>query len=328
MSFSNDVKEELYKLIPGARHCRIAELASLVCMGAGIERTALGEVAFCFDNRLSAEKACGLCRRLFDVTPVIESTKIRNTTMFRMLVEPAFSEKLLKTVKIKNQYSLNFKVDNSDQNKDNIMRNSAKPDSIVFQQTCCKRAFLRGAFLSTGSISDPEKDYHLEFCVDDLSVARMLVLIMKEFEIEARIITRKKAYIIYIKDSEMISLLLTVMDAHVALMNLENIRILKDMRNAINRRVNCETANIDKTVKAAGKQVNDILFLRERHGFEDLSDDLKLTATLRLEHPDISLNELAKLHPQTVSRSGINHRLKKLSDMADRIREGKEKKND
>lgn len=321
MSFSNDVKEELFKIIPGARHCRIAELASLVCMGAGTFGSTAGEAVFSFDNRMSAEKAATLIKRLFEETVDVESSKIRNTTQYRITTRGELATGILKTVKIKTSFPTNFKVDNSEQNKDNIMRNGVKPDAIVYQQTCCKRAFLRGAFLSTGSISDPEKDYHLEFSLCSLSLARMLVMMMNEFEVDARIITRKKAYIVYIKDSEMISLLLTVMDARVALMNLENIRILKDMRNAINRRVNCETANIEKTVRAAGKQVEDIMFLRDKVGFEDLSDDLKMTAQLRLEHPDISLAELAAIHPQTVSRSGINHRLKKLSDMADKLRE-------
>ena len=192
-------------------------------------------------------------------------------------------------------------------------------DSRFIQKSCCRRAFLRGAFLCVGSISDPEKGYHLEFVCTGEIRARQLQRLIQEFDIEARILIRKKYHVVYIKEGAGIVDLLNVMGAHMSLMNLENLRILKEMRNSINRRVNCETANITKTVNAASRQIEDILYLRDHYGLQKLPPALRRMAEVRLEYPDAPLKELGQYLEPPVGKSGVNHRLRKLSELAQQV---------
>ena len=333
MSFSNNVKEELFKTLPQARHCRIAELAALI----GMSGTELRADALCFENRVAGMKAQAIIKKLFgfELKEESEQPKGNRRGFFVLRCKKEELAVILETVKIKkqnyeiqkespeakNQTSKIFSVDKPGQNIHNTLQNDTVPGMLVCTQTCCKRAFLRGAFLTCGSLSDPEKDYHLEFVLKNEAQADMLRSVLASLSVEAGSVMRKKAHVLYIKDSEMIATVLTLADATVALMELENIRILKEVRNAVNRRVNCETANIEKTVRAASKQVEDIRFLAGAPGFDDLPEELKLTAALRLEHPEVSLSELAMLHPTSVSRSGINHRLRKLCILAEKLRD-------
>ena len=193
--------------------------------------------------------------------------------------------------------------------------------NLVIQQVCCKRAFIRGAFLAAGSISAPEKFYHFEIVCASLRKAEQLRAIIKTFEIEAKIVLRKKYYVIYIKEGSQIVDILNVMEAHQALMELENIRILKEMRNSVNRKVNCEAANINKTVLAAVKQAEDIRYIQNKIGLSKLADGLGEIARLRLENPEATLKELGNMVTPPVGKSGVNYRLRKLSEIAQQIRE-------
>ncbi len=193
---------------------------------------------------------------------------------------------------------------------------------LVIKSLCCKRACLRGAFLSIGSMSNPQKAYHLEFVCGDMQQAEQLVDTLLYYEIHAKIVARKKYQVVYIKESEEIVELLNVIGAHISLMNLENLRILKDMRNSINRKVNCEAANITKTVNAAAKQVDDIRYIREHYGFDNLAGNLRQIAELRLEYQDATLKELGEYLTPKVGKSGVNHRLRKLSELAEALKKG------
>ena len=144
---------------------------------------------------------------------------------------------------------------------------------------------------------------------------------MNSFDVDAKIVERKKHFVVYLKEGAQIVDILNVMEAHVALMNLENVRILKEMRNTVNRKVNCETANINKTVSAAVKQVEDITYLKETIGFENLPEGLVEAALARLANPDLTLKELGAALNPPVGKSGINHRLRKLSELADKVRQ-------
>ena len=197
-------------------------------------------------------------------------------------------------------------------------------NSLVTQQSCCKRAFIRGAFLASGSISDPEKGYHFEIVCPDRQKAEQLQELIRSFQIDAKIVLRKKSYVVYVKEGAQIVDILAVMEANVALMNLENIRILKEMRNSVNRKVNCETANINKTVSAAVKQIEDIKLIESRMGFQSLTEGLAETAELRLQYPEATLKELGMMLNPQVGKSGVNHRLRKLSEIADELRNNKE----
>ena len=192
--------------------------------------------------------------------------------------------------------------------------------NIVIQETCCKRAFIRGAFLASGSMSDPEKSYHFEIVCATREKAEQIQKIMKCFELDGKIVLRKKSFVVYLKEGSQIADVLNVMEAHVALMEFENVRILKDMRNTVNRKVNCETANINKTVSAAVKQIDDIRYIQETKGLDKLPEGLKDMALTRLTYPEASLKELGSLLTPPVGKSGVNHRLRKLSEMAEELR--------
>ena len=195
---------------------------------------------------------------------------------------------------------------------------------IIVQNTCCKRAFLRGVFLAAGSISDPKKAYHLEIVFDEEGKACWVKDIIHAFMIDAKVVKRKKYFVVYVKEGAQIVDLLNIMEAHLALMELENVRILKEVRNSVNRQVNCEAANINKTVQAAAKQIGDILYIRDNFGFDNLEDGLREIAVLRIEYPEASLKELGEMLPVPLGKSGVNHRLKRLGSIAEGLKEKKE----
>jgi len=179
---------------------------------------------------------------------------------------------------------------------------------------------IRGAFLVIGSMSDPNKGYHYELVCSTQVQAQQLKDIMIGFDVDAKIVIRKKYYVVYVKEGAGIVELLNIMEAHVSLMKLENLRIIREMRNTINRRVNCEAANITKTVNAASKQIEDILYIKDTVGFGQLQPNLREIAEIRLEYPDATLKELGQLLEPTVGKSGVNHRLRKLSEFADSLK--------
>ena len=192
---------------------------------------------------------------------------------------------------------------------------------IVVQQPCCRRAFIRGAFLAAGSMSDPEKSYHFEIVCAAEAMAEQVKELICSFEMDAKIVRRKKVYVVYVKEGSQIVDILNIMEAHVSLMELENVRILKEMRNTVNRKVNCETANINKTVSAAVKQMDDIRYIQAVIGLDGLPDNLREMALVRLERPDATLKELGEALNPPVGKSGVNHRLRKLGILADDLRE-------
>ena len=191
---------------------------------------------------------------------------------------------------------------------------------MLLKQSCCKRACLRGAFLCAGSMSDPKKGYHLEFVCEQEKQAQQIRDMIADFELEAKIICRKKHYVVYMKEGAAIVDLLNVMGARLSLMYLENLRVEKEVRNSVNRKVNCEAANITKTVNAASRQIEDIIYLQKHYGMEKLPENLREMAEIRLEYPESSLQELGKFLNPPVGKSGVNHRLRKLSELADKIR--------
>lgn len=203
---------------------------------------------------------------------------------------------------------------------DDCERIIEKIQGLFLERTCCKRAFIRGAYMATGSMSDPNKSYHFEIVCKSMEQAARLQELMQEFETDAKIVERKNHFVVYLKDGSQIVDMLNVMEAYVSLMNLENVRILKEMRNSVNRKVNCEAANISKTVNAAVKQITDIELIRDHIGLEKLPEQLREMAYVRLEYPDAPLKELGKYMDPPVGKSGINHRLRKLAAIADDYR--------
>ena len=189
-----------------------------------------------------------------------------------------------------------------------------------------KRSTIRDAFLQSGSISDPEKFYHLEIVYSEEEAAREICELIGSYELDAKIVQRKGHFVVYLKEGAQIADMLRIMGAHQALMEFENIRILKEMRNSINRQVNCEAANLGKTISAAVKQVEDIRYIASKMGLESLPEGLAEIAKKRLEYPEATLKELGELMEPPLGKSGVNHRLKKLCEIADDFRSREEEK--
>jgi len=193
---------------------------------------------------------------------------------------------------------------------------NAGRDSGILRKTCCRRSYLRGAFLGGGSVNKPEGEYHLELVTGNHDFAKMLVSIMKNFDLPVRQTDRKNDVVVYLKDGDAITSFLRIIGAGNALMAFENVRVVKDMRNQVNRLVNCETANLQKTVNAAFRQVERIKLIDRVMGLAKLPPNLQEVARLRLEHPEAALQELVDALGGQVGKSGINHRLRKLEQIA------------
>lgn len=193
----------------------------------------------------------------------------------------------------------------------------------LIRKKCCRRSYLRGAFLAGGSLNHPESSYHLEIFSNYEDHTYSLAKLMNTFDLNVKVLPRKNGYIIYMKEGEKITDFLSVIGANKALFYFEDIRIVKDMRNSVNRLVNCETANLNKTVDAATRQVENIRLIEKQIGLEELPDKLREIAELRLQNPDITLKELGELvSGAPISKSGINHRFRKIDRIASRIRQG------
>lgn len=188
------------------------------------------------------------------------------------------------------------------------------------------RAQIREAFLQSGSINDPEKFYHLEIVFTSYEEAERIRSMMEYFDLDGKIVERKGHYVVYLKEGAQIADMLRVMEASLALMEFENVRILKEMRNSINRQVNCEAANLGKTISAAVKQVEDIRFIESSIGLDNLPESLAETAKKRLQYPEAALKELGELMDPPLGKSGVNHRLKKLGELAEDLRSHREEK--
>lgn len=184
------------------------------------------------------------------------------------------------------------------------------------RKRCCRRAYIRGAFLTRGSLAAPAREYHFEIVVDDAAYAHSLVATLEALGQEARMSRRKGAFVVYVKEAEGIVDVLSLMGAHQALLELENVRIVKGMRNRVNRLVNCETANVDKTVNAALEQIEAIRRIEKNLGLVKLPPALSALARARLEHPYASLRELGDLLTPKVSKSGVGHRMRRLMQIA------------
>lgn len=314
MSFSGKVKEELGRQISPARHCQIAEFAAFFFLCGRIRMTASGKifVEIRTENLTVAKKSFILIKMAFDADIEI---RIRNHSLkpytpayFLVVRDSDVVRRILKSVKLLNESG------------DRWGDPSGVPYRLV-QNTCCRQAYLRAVFMVAGSVTNPEKGYHLEITVTSRKFCEQLQELLSSFDIEAKITSRKKYYVLYVKEGSAIVDFLAVMGAHLALMDFENVRILKDVRNSVNRQVNCETANISKTVTAAARQIEDIRYIERLRGFSHLSDGLREIAELRLDYPESSLAELGQMLSKPLGKSGVNHRLRKLSEIAERMRE-------
>lgn len=293
MSFSSTVKEELSHKINSARHCQLAEIAAIFSFcGSFIQKNdGNSEIFFNFENVLVGNKCFTLIKKAFTIYGDGFSSE-----------NLSYDEELLQ-IRIRGD-ELVSKI------------HGALSSGTVTEKSCCKRAYLRGAYLCGGSITDPGKSYHLEIVCKDEKTASRIVQLFEAFDVDAKLVLRGKYHLVYIKDSSTIVLALNVCEAPVALMEYENAIIVKEMRNSINRQNNCDVANLNKTISAAQDIISDIEILMGTKEYEALPDNVKEVAQLRIEHPDASLKELGEMLDPPLGKSGVNHRLRKLSVMA------------
>ncbi len=194
----------------------------------------------------------------------------------------------------------------------------------VLGKKCCQRAYLRGAFLAGGSVNNPEtSSYHLEIFTMYEEHNESLSKLMNTFNLNSKTLERKKGFIVYLKEAERITSFFSLIGAHQALLRFEDVRIVRDMRNSVNRLVNCETANLNKTIGAALRQVENIRFIERHAGLSILSEKLREIAELRVAYQDVTLKELGEMvSGSNISKSGINHRLRKIDQIAEKLRKG------
>ncbi|MDR3085948.1 MAG: DNA-binding protein WhiA [Christensenellaceae bacterium] len=305
MSFSSTVKEELCK-VAGKPCCELAELAALLHGGSSLQ-LAKGEKRLVFraESAVVARRAFTLLKGVFSVKPQLYALQRRTSGRkgYRVAVLGEEAALVLEAAGLLKQKGGGFTL-------------SRRVPLSLLRRDCCKRAYLRGAFLASGYLSDPERAYHLEFTPGDESYARSLCLFLIRRGIAAKEITRKEARLVYVKDSEQIVQLLSLMGAHAALLNMESVRVTKEVRNRVNRIVNCEQANIGKIMDAAQRQIAAIETIELHSGFQKLSPALRRMAEMRVEYPDLPLKELGELFSPPIGKSAVNHRLRKLEEIA------------
>lgn len=310
MSFSYSVKKELCSIITD----RDRKYACLYGMLLFCRNFSADSIVFQTENDMVCELFCKLADDVLGgsgVASVSKTTRKNNTVLYALSIEDEkYREEIIYRYHISSS-SLIHRI--QDENIDN---------NSIF-------AFVAGAFLSCGSVAEPIKEYHLEFVVPYFDLMNDLLNVLTSLGFNAKSTERKGTYVIYLKGSEDIEDLITFMGATMSSIDLMNVKIYKDVRNKANRIANCDAANIERTLKASEKQIEDIEYIVNTEGLESLTPELRNMAELRLENPDVSLKELGEMLDKPVGRSGANHRLKKLMEIAERIREERgEKEND
>jgi hypothetical protein len=290
MSFSKDIKEELSKLntLSNKISVRFELLGYLISHNTIIEK---GKIKYSTENEYNINRLNKLLNNL-GIDYKIELSGKTYSILFKK-VEMEEIQYSQKSIQINN------------------IKINAKNDEALL------KALVRGCFLGGGSLNNPNNKYHLEILFSTLQNADFIINVLKEFGIETKLLNRKKSTSIYIKDAEEISKLLALIGAGKAVLNFEEIRVVRETRNNVNRLVNCETANLNKTINASVEQVKHIQYLKDIKMFENLPDTLKEVANLRVEYPEASLVELGEMLENPIGKSGVNHRLKKICEIAE-----------
>ncbi|WP_108671584.1 DNA-binding protein WhiA [Peribacillus acanthi] len=310
MSFASEMKKELTTL-EVKDCCTKAELASMIRMNGSLSfsnRKLIIDVQT--ENAAIARRIYTLLKRNYEVSVellVRKKMKLKKNNIYIVrLAEKA--QELLMDLKILGE-GFTIIHDISEE---------------IIHKKCCKRSYLRGAFLAGGSINNPEtSSYHFEIFSLYKEHNDALCELMNTFDLKSKTLERKKGFITYLKEAEKIAEFLRIVGAHNSLMRFEDVRIVRDMRNSVNRLVNCETANLNKTIGASLRQVENIRYIDKTVGLGILPDKLREIAELRVQYQDVTLKELGEMvSGGTVSKSGINHRLRKIDEIAERIRAG------
>ena len=313
MSFSAETKNELSRVTSENRCCNVTELAALVRLAGSIQIVGYKKLNLKITTELNsiARKIFKLLKQNFGINTTISVNKNqmlkRNNSYVLMVTSEMGAEKLIKELGILAP-------------GDVFCTLNKVPNNLI-EHDECKSAFIRGAFLGGGSISNPGKNYHMEFVTNNQDFAESLKDLINSSGFNCKIVSRKNNYVVYLKESEQISDLLSIIGAHHALLSLQSTKIVKAMRNNVNRIVNCETANLSKTVNASVRQVENIKFIQATAGISSLPENLQEIAKLRVECEDMTLKELGEMLNPPIGKSGVNHRLRKIEEIANKLRE-------
>ncbi|MBR4949576.1 MAG: DNA-binding protein WhiA [Clostridia bacterium] len=302
MSFAGETKKELCKSILRLdKCCKFAVLYGILLFG---NKFSVNEIKIVTEKDFIKETVYSLFKELFDIEPKIRG-KQRHDNQITYTISVTEKEDIMK---IENKYGFPGGA------------SSIGINFMLLQNECCHKAFLKGAFITGGSVTNPEKRYHLEFATPHYYLFNDMKVFLMEKDIPVKNVIRKGHYIIYFKESESIEDMLTLMDATSSLFKMMDIKIVKDIRNHTNRITNCETANITKTVNASAKHVEAIEKIIDAYGsLAHLDDDIRQVAEKRLENPESTLNELGDMFTPPMSKSAINHRLKKILLIAEEL---------
>ncbi|MCU9612920.1 DNA-binding protein WhiA [Caldibacillus lycopersici] len=309
MSFASEIKKELTTL-PTKDCCSKAELSALIRMNGSISFSNQRlTIDIQTENAAIARRIYSLLKSNYQVSvELLVRKKMRlkkNNVYIVRLTEK--SEEILRDLHILEEgFGFNNQI-----------------STELIKKKCCKRAYLRGAFLAGGSVNNPEtSSYHLEIFSLYKEHCEALSELLNNYGLNSKTLERKKGWITYLKEAEKISDFLSIIGAHSALLRFEDVRIVRDMRNSVNRLVNCETANLNKTIGAAIRQVENIKFIDQTIGLDALPGKLREIAQLRVEYQDVTLKELGDMVTGGISKSGINHRLRKIDEIAEKLRNG------
>ena len=314
MTFSSATKNEISKIAVTNKCCQLALLSALIKMNGTLQIQGIDRIGIILstENASTARMMFSLLKSCFKINTKVVVRKnrhLKKNNNYTLYIDSAMgSHEILKMTGI-------LKESNSG------MRLNHKIPHYLIKKTCCRKAYLRGIFLGGGSISDPEKTYHLELVTNNESFAEDIKELMNIYQLGAKVVMRKGSFVVYIKEGENIVNYLNIIGAHCALLKLENIRIYKEMRNNVNRIVNCETANLDKTLNAALRQISNIKYIKNTIGLDKLPEGLAEIAELRLEFRDATLKELGEMMSPPIGKSGVNHRLRKLDKIAENLKD-------
>ncbi len=309
MSFSAEVKNELSRVITHEDCCKMAELTGFLITNCNIVKEDEN-----FVLRMSTENASAVRRvynafkSIYNIIPITNIEKEKN-----------FKDNLYQ-LKICDKNDLEKFFKNCLINIDTRLQIIIDDKGKIKEKDCCEKSFLRGVFMGAGSMADPNKMYHLEIAVNNMDNATFICEIMNNMDLNAKIIKRKKGYVVYIKGAERIADFLACIGSNKGILEFEQVRVIKDVKNRVNRLNNFENANLEKTIDTALMQIEDIMLIRKKRKFQKMPEPLKEIALLRLENRDDTFTELGeKLNPP-LSRAGVSHRFKKIKEIADELR--------
>ncbi len=314
MSFSSETKVELCMSNPDKRCCMLAEITGLLRCCGSVRFVGMNKVAYRLvtENAAVARKIIRLMKEYFDIRMELNISKsmvLKKNHLYEMIItEDMRCEAILREtgiLRVRNGFNnFSFEVDES-----------------IIKKKCCKRAFLRGVFLGSGSITDPGKGYHLEIVSSSPEFARDIQKVMNQFHLGAKEMQRKDTTVVYLKDSNMISDFLGIIGASKSLLELENTKAMRETKNRVNRTYNCDMANMEKTISAAQRSIEAIKKIQRTKGMDWLPPKLQEIAMLRLEEPESSLADLGQQLDPPLGKSGVTHRLAKIEEMAAKIKE-------